>query len=136
MEQTDSTSSRDQNLPEQRGEPSCSAITVRLPQYWDQHPSAWFLQAESQFQVAGIRSQATKFHYAVAALTPTAIDEVADLLSTPLSANAYDDLKTTLLQRTASPHQLQSLPSSTSAYSPLTSVTTPSCVASEIHQRR
>ncbi|KAL1474411.1 hypothetical protein MTO96_020876 [Rhipicephalus appendiculatus] len=40
MEQTDSTSSRDQNLPEQRGEPSCSAIAVRLPQYWDQHPSA------------------------------------------------------------------------------------------------
>ncbi|XP_037521187.1 uncharacterized protein LOC119397976 [Rhipicephalus sanguineus] len=101
MEQTDGTSSRDQNLPEQRGEPSCSAIAVRLPQYWDQHPSAWFLQAESQFQVAGIRSQATKFHYAVAALSPTAIDEVADLLSNPLSANAYDDLKTTLLQRTA-----------------------------------
>lgn len=101
MERTDSTSSRDQNLPEQRGEPSCSAIAVRLPQYWDQHPSAWFLQAESQFQVAGIRSQATKFHYAVSALSPTAIDEVADLLSTPLSANAYDDLKATLLQRTA-----------------------------------
>ncbi|XP_049272072.1 uncharacterized protein LOC125758676 [Rhipicephalus sanguineus] len=101
MEQTDGTSSQDQNLPEQCGEPSCSAIAVRLSQYWDHHPSAWILQAESQFQVAGIRSQATKFHYAVAALSPTAIDEVDDLLSDPLSTNAYDDLKTTLLQRTA-----------------------------------
>ncbi|KAL1466665.1 hypothetical protein MTO96_042579 [Rhipicephalus appendiculatus] len=101
MEQTYSTSSRDENFPEQRGEPSCSTITLRIAQYWDQHPSAWLLQAKSQFQVAGIRSQATKLHYAVMALSPTAVDEVADLLSTPLSANAYDNVKTTLLQRMA-----------------------------------
>ncbi|XP_049513996.1 uncharacterized protein LOC119431778 [Dermacentor silvarum] len=81
--------------------PSCSAMAVRLPQYWDKYPSAWFLEAESQFQVAGIRSQASKFHYAVAALSPAATDEIADLLNAPLSTAAYDDLKAALLQRTA-----------------------------------
>ncbi|XP_072142010.1 uncharacterized protein [Dermacentor andersoni] len=100
-DQTNATRAQGQNPSEERGEPSCSAIAVRLPQYWDQHPSAWFLQAEAQFQVAGIRSQASKFHYAVAPLSPAAIDEVADLLNSPLSAATYDDLKAALLQRTA-----------------------------------
>ncbi|XP_075527660.1 uncharacterized protein LOC142559865 [Dermacentor variabilis] len=76
-------------------------IAVRFPQYWNQLPLAWFLQAVLQFQVAGIRSQTPKFHYTVAALSPAAIDEVADLLSSPLSTAAYDDLKAALLQRTA-----------------------------------
>nr|XP_050033488.1 uncharacterized protein LOC126530085 [Dermacentor andersoni] len=101
MDQTNATRAQGQNPSEEHGEPSCSAIAVRLPQYWDQHPSAWFLQAEAQFQVAGIRSQASKFHYAIAALSPAAIDEVADLLNSPLSAAAYDDLKAALLQRNA-----------------------------------
>ncbi|XP_037573022.2 uncharacterized protein LOC119455671 [Dermacentor silvarum] len=101
MDQTNAKRAQGQNPFEERGEPSCSAIAVRLPQYWDQHPSAWFLQAESQFQVAGIRSQASKLHYAVAVLSPAAIDEVADLLNTPLSTAAYEDLKAALLQRTA-----------------------------------
>ncbi|XP_049527491.1 uncharacterized protein LOC119458993 [Dermacentor silvarum] len=75
-------------------------ILVRLPQYWDQHPSVWFLQAESQLQVAGIRSQASKFYYAFAALSPAAIDEKEKLVNAPLSTAAYDDLKAALLQRT------------------------------------
>ncbi|XP_037557610.2 uncharacterized protein LOC119434541 [Dermacentor silvarum] len=101
MDQTNATRAQGQNPSDERGEPSCLAIAVRLPQYWDQHPSAWFLQAESQFQVAGIRSQASKVYYAVAALSPGAINEVADLLNSPLSTAAYDDLKAALLQRTA-----------------------------------
>ncbi|XP_065309699.1 uncharacterized protein [Dermacentor albipictus] len=101
MDHTSATGAQDQNLSEELGEPACSAISVHLLQYWDQHLLAWFLQAESQFQIAGLRSQASMFHYAVAALSPTAIEEVADLLNSPLSAAAYDDLKAALLQRTA-----------------------------------
>ncbi|XP_075556627.1 uncharacterized protein LOC142588691 [Dermacentor variabilis] len=101
MDQTNATRAQGQNLSEERGEPSCSAIAVRLPQYCDQHPSAGFLQAEVQFEVAGICSQAWKFHYAVAALSPAAIHEVADMLNSRLSTAAYDDLKTSLLQCTA-----------------------------------
>ncbi|XP_054929044.1 uncharacterized protein [Dermacentor andersoni] len=100
MDQTNATRAQGQNSSEERGEPSCSAIAVCLPQYWDQHPSTWFLQAEAEFQVACIHSQASKFHYAVAALSPAAIDEVADLLNFPLPATAYDDFKAALLQRT------------------------------------
>lgn len=39
-----------------------STVAARLPPYWDRNPRAWFLQAESQFHLAGLTSQERKYH--------------------------------------------------------------------------
>lgn len=77
-----------------------SAVAVRLPPYWDRNPRVWFLQAESQFHLAGLTSQERKYHHVVSALSPAAADEVYDILAHPSTTAPYDQLKVALLQRT------------------------------------
>ncbi|XP_042142665.1 uncharacterized protein LOC121833438 [Ixodes scapularis] len=90
----------------QQGEPSdpppatVAAAAVRLPPYWDRNPRVWFLQAESQFHLAGVTTQGRKYHHVVSALSPAAADEVYDVLANPSPATPYDQLKNALLQRT------------------------------------
>ncbi|KAM7313109.1 uncharacterized protein ISCGN_003010 [Ixodes scapularis] len=90
----------------QQGEPSdpppatVAAAAVRLPPYWDRNPRVWFLQAESQFHLAGVTTQGRKYHHVVSALSPAAADEVYDVLANPSPATQYDQLKNALLQRT------------------------------------
>lgn len=77
-----------------------SAVSFRLPPYWDRNPSIWFLQAESQFVLSGVRTEQRKYHLVVSALSPAAAEEVCDLLSGPPSATPYSTLKAALLERT------------------------------------
>ncbi|XP_065295035.2 uncharacterized protein [Dermacentor albipictus] len=77
-----------------------SAVSIPLPPYWDRNPAVWFLQAESQFILSGVRTEQRKYHLVVSALSPTAAEEVADLLSGPPSVTPYSDLKAALLERT------------------------------------
>ncbi|CAN7988035.1 unnamed protein product, partial [Ixodes pacificus] len=76
-----------------------AAIAVRPPPYWDRNPRVWFVQAESQFHLAGIQAQGLKYHHVVSALSPTAADAVYDVLSSPSTTAPYDQLKSVLLQR-------------------------------------
>lgn len=97
LDNQDSTRSRE------AGE-AVSALTVRLPQFWERHPTTWFLQAEAQFQLARITSQETKFLHVVGALPPTAAEEISDILTSfnhTRPAAPYDQLKAALLERTA-----------------------------------
>ncbi|KAG0420890.1 hypothetical protein HPB47_003193 [Ixodes persulcatus] len=90
----------------QQGEPSdpppvtVAAAAVRLPPYWDRNPRVWFLQAESQFHLAGVATQGRKYHHIVSALSPAAADKVYDVLANTSPATPYDQLKNALLQRT------------------------------------
>lgn len=77
-----------------------SAVSLRLPPYWDRNPSVWFMQAESQFVLSGVRTEQRKYHLVVSALSPAAAEEVADLLSAPPSTTPYSTLKAALLERT------------------------------------
>ncbi|CAN8017729.1 unnamed protein product, partial [Ixodes persulcatus] len=77
-----------------------AAAAVRLPPYWDRNPRVWFLQAESQFHLAGVTTQGRKYHHVVSALSPAAADEVYAVLTNPSPATPYDQLKNALLQRT------------------------------------
>ncbi|XP_075539805.1 uncharacterized protein LOC142574649 [Dermacentor variabilis] len=77
-----------------------SAVSIRLPPYWDRNPAVWFLQAESQFILSGVHTEQRKYHLVVSALSPTAAEEVADLLSGPPLATSYSDIKAALLERT------------------------------------
>ncbi|XP_075726170.1 uncharacterized protein LOC142767813 [Rhipicephalus microplus] len=76
-----------------------SAISLRLPAYWDRITSIWFSQAELQFVLSGVRIEQRKYHVVVSALPPAAA-EVSDLLSGAPSTTAYSTLKAALLERT------------------------------------
>ncbi|XP_064463301.1 uncharacterized protein LOC135374226 [Ornithodoros turicata] len=82
--------------------PSLAAVAVKLPPFFDSNPSVWFLQAEAQFHLAGITSQLTKFYHVMSAFTPSAADEVYDVLANPSPTTPFDQLKQALLQRTTS----------------------------------
>ncbi|XP_070378195.1 uncharacterized protein [Dermacentor albipictus] len=78
-----------------------SAVSIRLPPYWDRNPAVWFLQTVSQFILSGVRTEQRKYHLVVSALSPTAA-EVVDLLSGPPPATPDSDPKAALLERTIS----------------------------------
>ncbi|KAL3186620.1 hypothetical protein MRX96_027431 [Rhipicephalus microplus] len=82
-----------------------SAVSLRLPQFWERHIAIWFLQVEAQFITCRITPLFRKFHYVVSALPPAAAEQVSDTLvafRTNLPAAPYEELKAALLDRTAS----------------------------------
>lgn len=80
--------------------PTVTAVSVKLPPFWDRNPATWFIQAEAQFHLSGITSQSTKFYYVIAALSPSAAEEVYDIIASPPADTPYDKLKSALLKRT------------------------------------
>lgn len=90
-----------QEAPQASEDSAIATVAIRLPPYWDRNPAVWFLQAESQFHLAGITSQQRKYHYIVSALSPSAAEEVYDVLANPSATAPFEQLKSALLQRTA-----------------------------------
>ncbi|XP_064478904.1 uncharacterized protein LOC135392140 [Ornithodoros turicata] len=80
--------------------PHVNSVAVRLPAFWPANPSVWFLQAECQFQLAGISTQPTKFRHVVSVLPPEVASDVADVLMAPMGETPYDTLKSALIERT------------------------------------
>lgn len=80
--------------------PSVSHFAVRLPPFWTANPAIWFVQAECQFQLAGITTQATQFRHVVSTLPPEVAADVADVLCAPLGQTPYDTLKAAIIERT------------------------------------
>lgn len=54
-----------QEAPTASRSSTIAAVAIPLPLYWDHNPVIWFLQADSQFYLAGITSQQRKYHYIV-----------------------------------------------------------------------
>jgi hypothetical protein len=79
--------------------PEVSRVAVRLPPFWPERPDVWFLQADSQFSIAGISQEVTKFHYIVSHLDQRYAEEIDDLIASPPQHNPYTTLRTTLLKR-------------------------------------
>jgi hypothetical protein len=61
--------------------------------------SVWFAQAESQFTLAGISSEQTKFYYIISQLDHQYASEVEDIIITPPERNSYTILTTELIIR-------------------------------------
>ncbi|KAG7203882.1 hypothetical protein KM043_013243 [Ampulex compressa] len=76
-----------------------SRITVKVPPFYEKNPTTWFKQIESQFVLAGITSELTKYHHVCANLDSKVADVVMDLLDETPTANSYEKLKTELVQR-------------------------------------
>lgn len=73
-----------------------NAVAIKLPSFWPNQPTIWFVQAESQFHIRNITNDTTKYHYVVSALDETTAGRIEDFLANPPTRNKYDALKTRL----------------------------------------
>lgn len=83
--------------------PTSAAVqhfAVRLPPFWPQNPTVWFLQVECQFELAHITTQVTKFRHVVSVLPQDIAAQVVDILSAPPANAPFDALKAAILERT------------------------------------
>ncbi|XP_064463309.1 uncharacterized protein LOC135374241 [Ornithodoros turicata] len=80
-------------------EPAIRHIAVRLPPFWPQNPTVWFLQVECQFSLASVTNQLTKFRHVVCVFPPDVAAQIADVLGA-LAVAPYDALKAAILDRT------------------------------------
>ncbi|XP_058448895.1 uncharacterized protein LOC131428853 [Malaya genurostris] len=87
------------------GQPQAAAlaavVSVKLPDFWKTDPVMWFAQAESQFTLARVTSDETKFHHIVAKVDQSVICHIADLVTAPPVTNKYDTVKKRLIDRFA-----------------------------------
>ncbi|XP_076182736.1 uncharacterized protein LOC143154659 [Ptiloglossa arizonensis] len=74
-------------------------VAIRVPPFWEKNPETWFRQLESQFVLAGITQDSTKYHYVSAHLENQYADLVNDIISDPPTQNMYDTLKAELIRR-------------------------------------
>jgi hypothetical protein len=79
-------------------EPAAAFVAVRLQQYWETNPEAWFNVTDGQFFVRGITSQAVRFYTAIGVIPEAVLRGLQDLLRAP-PADCYDRLKARLLRR-------------------------------------
>lgn len=74
-------------------------VGVRVPPFYPEMPALWFSQLESQFALAGITTDSTRYHYAVGHLDPVHAAEIEDIITAPPASNKYEILKAELIKR-------------------------------------
>jgi len=73
-----------------------AAVALKLPTFWAKNPSFWFTQAESQFVLAKVTTEITKFHHVVRSLDIDTAEQVLSKVNTPREGHEYADLKDAL----------------------------------------
>lgn len=68
-------------------------VAVKAPPFWRANAEIWFKQMESQFVLAGVTSEATKFHHVVSALQPEELQIVGDIIMKPPEVDPYTAIK-------------------------------------------
>ena len=74
-----------------------TAVSVKLPTFWQKSPAAWFIQAEAQFHLRNITCDPTKYYHVVAALDTETADRALSILACPPEENKYQALKAFLM---------------------------------------
>jgi hypothetical protein len=77
-------------------------VAVSLPPFWPDRPAIWFATAETQFELAGITCQRTKYNYVVSKLNQQEAAEVEDIITSPPEHESYDRLKAELIRLSTS----------------------------------
>ncbi|XP_068631415.1 uncharacterized protein [Battus philenor] len=82
-------------------------VAVKVPPFYAAKPKLWFATLESQFVLANITSDATKYHHAVSQLEPQYAEIVEDIVEGPASTNKYETLKNELIKRLSASRERQ-----------------------------
>lgn len=78
-------------------EKEVSRVSVKAPPFWKDNVELWFANIESQFTIAGITVDETKFHHLVASLDSELSSYVGDIIKNPPKENGYMQLKQRLI---------------------------------------
>lgn len=76
---------------------SSSIYNIKLPPFWAAEPDLWFFNVEAQFELNGVTRDATKMAHLLAALDPSNLSEISDVLRDP--SKTYDKIKKSILER-------------------------------------
>lgn len=79
--------------------PSIARLSIKVPPFWPEKPSLWFVQLESQFALSKITCDDTKYFYVCANLDSKFALEVEDILTQPPATDKYTLLKKELISR-------------------------------------
>ncbi|GFR08271.1 transposon Tf2-6 polyprotein [Trichonephila clavata] len=82
------------NSNEQKFE--ANKVSVKIPPFWEEKPEIWFFQVETQFSIANINQEETKFNYLVAQLDPKFVENIWDIIQSN-EKNKYSCAKSRLL---------------------------------------
>lgn len=74
-----------------------SRVAVKAPPFWRSDPLLWFKQMESQFIMAGVTQDSTKFHTVVASIESNILEKVHEIIINPPAENMYGTLKDKLV---------------------------------------
>lgn len=72
---------------------------LKIPPFWANRPTLWFIQVETQFRINTIKSNNSKYDYIIATLPPETMELISDVLTNPPEHDKYETLKRTLIER-------------------------------------
>lgn len=78
-------------------ESQVSHLSVKIPPLWKSNIKLWFVQVESNFALAKITNDLTKYNHLIASIDPETLSTVSDILFTPPATDKYETLKTRLI---------------------------------------
>lgn len=84
---------------------SINSVSVKVPPFWPDEPELWFAQLESQFALANITIDSTKYNYVISNLDYKYVTEIKDIIKSPPTVNKYDKIKSELISRLSSSHE-------------------------------
>ncbi|KAL7730892.1 hypothetical protein ACLKA6_014138 [Drosophila palustris] len=82
-----------------RSSTTVNRLAVKVPPFWAERPEIWFAQIESQFCIAGITADKTKFHTVVASMESSVISQITDAVLNPPAVDMYGNLKRNIIER-------------------------------------
>ncbi|GFT16005.1 uncharacterized protein NPIL_527151 [Nephila pilipes] len=80
---------------------SIARVSIKVPPFCRENPEIWFSQMESQFVLAEITAEITKFHHVVSALQPEELGIVGDIILNPPAVKPYTALRNRLCSQYA-----------------------------------
>lgn len=81
------------------GDSNVNRVGVRVPAFYPTKPELWFAALESQFALAKVTQDETKYQYAISQLEANYAEIVEDVITSPAAADKYQRLKTVLIKR-------------------------------------
>ena len=76
-----------------------SAVGVKLPEFIEQMPELWFLQADAQFILAGISKEETKYYHVLSRLPANILIECRDVIPQSFIPGTFERLKKAIMDR-------------------------------------